>query len=271
MFWIVGDSLDVVQENAPFLLDVGGHFITDNTYCTERQHTDSYLLLYTLDGTGSLQYEGKTYPLNAGKLFLIDCRKHQIYRTEGECWEFLWVHFRAGADRQYVDTLLTRAGPVFDCMGDEIEKMFWGILHLLQNGVQHWVHEGFCMLANLLALLYRKSASDMVCPVLSPDTARVLDVIKTQFSQALTLDTLAMAVNRSKYYLCHKFKKEMGIGIYAYLTMFRLTRAKLLLRTTDLPVQVIAEQVGFESASNFIHAFSQSELVTPARYRKQWK
>ena len=63
----------------------------------------------------------------------------------------------------------------------------------------------------------------------------------------------------------------MGISIYAYLTLFRMTRAQMLLRTTNLPVQDIAEQVGFDSVSNFIHTFAQSAGCTPARYRKQWQ
>lgn len=271
MYWVVGDSIDTMQEKAPFLLEVGGHFITDNAYCTDRQNSDNYLLLYTLSGTGSLQYEGKKYSLNAGKLFLIDCSRHQIYRTQGDRWEFLWVHFRALSDGQYVNTLIERAGPVFDCTADGMEARFWEILHLLQRGAPHWVHEGFGMLSKLLVLLYRKAAPWDGYAGLSPETAQVLELVETQFAKGLSLDVFAAAVSRSKYYLCHKFKQETGISIYAYLTMFRIMRAKMLLRTTNLPVQAIAEQTGFDSTSNFIRAFSQAESVTPARYRKQWQ
>lgn len=271
MYWVVGRPTMGAQENAPLTLEVGGHFIADGNYCTDRQNSDNYLLLYTMDGMGSLQYDGKTYILDAGKLFLIDCNRHQIYRTQGERWEFLWVHFRALGDGWYVNTLIQRAGPVFDCTADGMEERFWGMLRLLEHGAPNLVHDGFYRLAEILTLLYQQTEYVAHQPNVSPETARILTVIEQQFAQPLRLDNLASLVNRSKYYLCHNFKREMGISIYAYLTLFRMTRAQMLLRTTNLPVQDIANQVGFDSVSNFIHTFAQSVGCTPARYRKQWQ
>lgn len=271
MYRIVGRPSVDVQGNAPFVLEVGGHFITDHTYCTDRQNLNNYLLLYTIDGLGSLQYEGACYDLDAGTLFFINCNHHQVYQTKGNSWEFIWVHFRAVPDGTYVDTLINRAGPVFHCAGNEVQNLMWEMLQLLEASLPHMVHDGFAKLSRLLAELYRQAEQSVQKPAVSDETMRIVKMIEQQFSSPLGLDTLAAAVNRSKYYLCHTFKHEMGISIYAYLTLFRVMRGKLLLRTTNLPVQDIAEQVGFGSAGNFIRAFSQYELVTPSRYRRQWQ
>ena len=40
-----------------------GHFICKTDFYIKRSHLDNYLLLYTVAGTGTLNYEGKSYPM----------------------------------------------------------------------------------------------------------------------------------------------------------------------------------------------------------------
>ena len=55
-----------------------------------------------------------------------------------------------------------------------------------------------------------------------------------------------------------------------YLTRLRLTRAKELLRATDLPVSEVAYRVGMENTSYFISVFRAREGATPQQYRRRW-
>ena len=55
-----------------------------------------------------------------------------------------------------------------------------------------------------------------------------------------------------------------------YLIRLRLTRAKELLRATDLPVSEIAYRVGMENTSYFISVFRAREGATPQQYRRRW-
>ena len=51
---------------------------------TRRTNLESYLLAYTLKGQGELVYEDRSYLLNPGDCFFIDCRKPHYYRTLDE-------------------------------------------------------------------------------------------------------------------------------------------------------------------------------------------
>ena len=66
-----------------------------------------------------------------------------------------------------------------------------------------------------------------------------------------------------------KGKKHLR-AVREYLTRLRLTRAKELLRATDLPVSEVAYRVGMENTSYFISVFRSREGATPQQYRRRW-
>ncbi len=61
-----------------------GQFKASRPYYTERAHLPSYLIKFTLNGTGELRYRYHTYSLQRGDLFFIDCRDYQYYQATSE-------------------------------------------------------------------------------------------------------------------------------------------------------------------------------------------
>lgn len=74
------------------------------------------------------------------------------------------------------------------------------------------------------------------------------------------------ALSRSGFH--ERFQKAVGMAPMEYLTAWRLTLAKDLLRARELSVSAIARQVGYSSASAFSVAFARSVGASPARYRR---
>ena len=60
----------------------------------------------------------------------------------------------------------------------------------------------------------------------------------------------------SKYHFSRLFKKVCGYSPYEFLILTRLNRAKYLLKTTSLPIKVIAQNVGYQSVTTFTNAFT---------------
>ena len=262
----------VRESNIPLAFVSGGMFCEDESYQVERQNYNTYLLLYTMEGEGVLQYEGKEYRLLPGTAFLIDCMRSQMYRTAGTQWTFCWLHFRTDTLREYVDGLYQRYGATVTMTdGAVIESRINAAVELFRGYDPTAPHRAFAIIAELLGMLYTSAQASDRHNGVSEDTMRVMKLIEERYSDRLTLDAIARAVGHSKYYLAHQFKQDTGIAIYAYLTLFRISKAKVLLQNTNLSVAGIAEQVGFASVSNFIRTFSEYEAVTPYQYRKQWQ
>ena len=71
------------------------------------------------------------------------------------------------------------------------------------------------------------------------------------------------------HYLTRIFKERFGITPKQYLTDLKLKKACGLLCSTELPVAVVAESLGFEDALAFSRLFRREYGVSPSNYRKQ--
>ncbi|MDR1569266.1 MAG: helix-turn-helix domain-containing protein [Oscillospiraceae bacterium] len=87
-----------------------------------------------------------------------------------------------------------------------------------------------------------------------------------QFSLQQVADRFHMPLST----LSAHFKNRMGETPLAYINRMRMERAKILLRTTDLPVITIAQQVGYIDPSNFTRKFRTEVGETPGEYRKRY-
>ena len=98
---------------------------------------------------------------------------------------------------------------------------------------------------------------------------RVLKIVEQEYMKDISLEQIADRVELSPSYLSFYFKKETGRNFIKYLTVFRLEKAKQLLRTTDIKVITISEMVGYLSSSYFCLLFKNYTGKTPARFREE--
>lgn len=97
---------------------------------------------------------------------------------------------------------------------------------------------------------------------------RITEYINENFCDNITLDTIAQTTGLSRYYVSHLFKELMNTTFVNYINELRLTRAAMLLTTTDTPIIEIAGMSGFNNISNFNRAFKMYYEMTPSKYRK---
>jgi len=67
-----------------------------------------------------------------------------------------------------------------------------------------------------------------------------------------------------------RFAKATGTKPIEYVQTIRLEEAKQILETTDRPVEVVANDVGYEDLSYFGRLFKRNVGLTPAQYRKRF-
>ena len=98
---------------------------------------------------------------------------------------------------------------------------------------------------------------------------KVKQYIWKNYSQEISLKTLAEAVGMSPYYLSHLFRKEMGTSFLDYLTSVRISVAKNLLKQTGMSVMDICLEVGYQDPSHFAKVFGKRVGVQPTEFRKK--
>lgn len=101
--------------------------------------------------------------------------------------------------------------------------------------------------------------------------ALVEQYIRDHYAEDLRLTTVAEAVYVSPFYISHLFQRELGTTFLRYLTGVRMRHARQLLAQTNLPVEAIADRVGYCSPKRFRVLFKRTFNVTPTEYRRQYR
>ena len=75
-------------------------------------------------------------------------------------------------------------------------------------------------------------------------------------------------VHLSSEYFTRLFKRETGQNIKDYIIQAKVDAAKDLLARSDIPVSLIALEMGYDNFSHFTQIFKKICGVTPSEYRK---
>lgn len=102
-----------------------------------------------------------------------------------------------------------------------------------------------------------------VPPAPADGFAEVLDWALTHLDEPLAVDRLAAEANMSARTFARHFVATTGTTPHRWLLEQRLQRAELLLETTDLTVDAVADRAGFGSADTLRHHFSRQRGTTP--------
>ena len=274
--WDILSPSSAAKQHLLYLQETG-LFYSGPGYYTTREGLDSYLVKLTLSGSGILTYSGASYSLHPGDFFWIDCKQPQDYRTakDADHWHVIWIHFNGPNARDYYQlfTQGNEQNPVGRVSaGSNIPQLMDLLTRFYPEESGDLSTDIRCanLLTQLLTGLLDSISPTPQSPKLPPSIMAVRNHIYQNYNQAITLDDLSQKFNISKFYLQRTFSKYMGHSPYGYQQKIRIAKAKELLRTTDLPVNMIADSVGFESSSAFIAVFKNQENITPLKYRNVW-
>jgi transcriptional regulator GlxA family with amidase domain len=147
-------------------------------------------------------------------------------------------------------------------------------LHLVR--MHHGVEVAETVARDIVVAPHRSGSQAQYIPVpVPPDPSD--DVIekamvwaRARLDQPVSLDEWAGAVALSRRTFTRQFRARTGSSGQAWLLRQRLDRARLLLETTDLPVERVAVSSGFGSSDALRHHFNTLLGTTPQRHRQEF-
>lgn len=82
-----------------------------------------------------------------------------------------------------------------------------------------------------------------------------------------SVSSLARHYGYNETYFSHMVHKKVGMRLRELIVAARLRKARDLLAEGELPLQMVAEAVGYASYSHFNRIFRETYAITPAAYR----
>lgn len=246
-----------------------GYYYTNYDYHIQRENYHSYMIAYIIDGRLSVKSQQRTMVASSGQVIFLNCYIPHEYHTIGNT-EFIWLHLDGVnvADIQH-QVMQQQGGFVFDTpCAKEIEKRIYEIISACRNEqLPNETHLSL-QLYGILTTVLDSSSKQAETTQTSSAVDEALQFIKDHYGEPISLPDVAQHVSMSQYHFSRLFKKECGYSPHEFLILTRLNCAKHLLKTTEQPIKVIAQTVGYQNVTTFTNAFSSRVGLSPSQFRK---
>lgn len=131
--------------------------------------------------------------------------------------------------------------------------------------------DAIASLLRLLMLDLVRASSTSLRPPTEPSNLarRALDVIERRALKPLGLADVAREVARTPAHVANVVREETGRTVGEWIRVQRMAEARRRLRESDEPIEVVAQQVGYQDVTHFIRQFRKEHGQTPARWRRE--
>lgn len=255
----------------------------NDTWNMSRLHFhDHYEFLLPLTSPGNIFVNDQVYPLERGTLYLIgENTLHRTMATGSHARYILHISRKTLGELSTPQTdfiqltrdTFRRAHLNSEQMTEVIE-LFQAVERNKNDGSFGGdVHQTIALLKLLMKISPLLNASTAGESIRNKDFLRVvpiLDYIRDNLSEPLTLDQIAGKFFISKHYLCRIFKSATGFSVMEYIIYSRILRARQLLQE-GISVQQAGELSGFSDNSHFIRTFGHLTGTSPGKYAKEYQ
>lgn len=261
---------EFAKKSLIYLQEVGtSKTLKENT--NSRNKLDSYLFFIVIDGNGILHYLNKDIKLNKGSCVFIDCNKPYFHTSSN--WTIKWVHFNGFNVKDIYNKYLKRNGlNVFNSKQINIYEKLIDDIKLISDSSDFMkdmnIYEKLTSLLSLLLseTIYEKDDNKKHIY----DVTTIKDYIDNNYLKNISLDDLSNKYYINKFYLTRLFKNTYGTTINNYILEKRITKAKELLRFSNLNIEDISKECGINDNNYFSRLFKQIEGISPKEYKKMW-
>ena len=252
-------------------------------------HTHNYVeLIYMAQGSTTHIIDGERIILNEGDLLFLNQHAEQEILPAGESdlavnfmilpsffdETFRMIYAEENPLKDFIVSCLTRQNSAsnylyFNAGGivpvqNLMENLIWNLLADEPN------KRSIDRLTMSLLFLSLVNHSDRIhVAQKSFEQSLTLQVLRyiDQFYPRATLQEMASQSRMDIYTLSRIIKRQTGDPFKALLEKKRLSQACFLLTNTDLPIEEIALNVGYENLSFFYRLFRRTYAMTPRQYR----
>jgi len=246
---------------------------------TLSHHHREFEILYVLDGEASYHINTKEYRIQKGDIVMINpylIHRATIYADknfEHRCLCFdlkllydqeMNTNFESGT--YSVSPVINHAEPYSAELGEYVVNAYDNCCYK---------NEGWelSVIGNMSLFFSKLKKFNLITQNTLERTKKnfcyqVINYIDTNYQQNITSVHAATALFMNNSYFCRKFKKNFGFCFQKYIEVYRVEKAKILLKTTDSPISEIAVTIGFNNFSYFCKVFKENQQCTPSQYRK---
>ncbi len=235
-------------------------------------------IVYVISGIAIIYINGKKITLNCGDIIIINRNAvHHIEDALSSELTYMQIEIQEYFDSvaksdltiySFISQQLLR--PYIHLTGkNEFKSIFLAIQKEITEKKPYYELYVNSLIRLVISFMYRNGMLDYADDEILSDIkefSSITSYIETNYTQVITLDTLAQLSGISKFELCRKFKSATGRTITDYVNYVRLCHAKELLKENKR-ITDIAYECGFSSVQYFNRTFKKYNGCSPGNYK----
>ncbi len=249
-------------------------------------HSINLIFIFFIRGKGNINIEGASYEFNEGDVIMLNPSEFFLCNIDNNI-----LHERI--------TLITNVNAVNAFPGDSIDlfsafynrekregnilsaevvkkhgidKLFYELLEIERGSFQTKETLAMCKMMEILCKIgeTREDSTNVGVErsLVGPFIESVLHYVEKNFTEDITIGTIAEYFGVHRSYLSHEFNRQMGISLWNYIIMRRLYKFNSLM-TANGSAEEVAYKVGFNNYSNFFRLYKKHMQMTPMEYKRQ--
>lgn len=239
----------------------------DPQYEIMRKSAECYTIEYIISGEGVVQENDTIHKVSAGDFFILHpCSFHHYFSSPKNPWKKIWLYMTNGG--YYMNTLLK----LYNIENITLFPQVKSPLNLFDIfDIYKYEPSDFNQLLELkiheLVINLANHSTDNMTSQNDMELAKLY--ISNNITSQLTVNTVSEYIGMNHAHFSRKFKNYFHVSPVQYILQEKMTLAKHLLGSTDIPIPEIAEHLSFFDTAHFSNTFKRHCGYPPSEYRSQ--
>lgn len=232
------------------------------------EHTE---LLFFLSGSCNFLADGKSFPVKAGDLVIINNSEMHSFSANGRVAYYCLLiapAFFSDVEGESVcfENLVKDSAVVKECFRDINAAYTSGEVASDMMQKSH----AYRLMAHLMKHHRAEEKSERERGSRDRSLSLIEKIngyVSKNLTKRITTGELARVCFFTEEYFCRFFKRTTGMSPLNYVNELRISKAEVLLAETDEPIGKIATRVGFDDVNYFSRVFKRIKKCSPSEYR----
>lgn len=270
--------LNLIKKNPKFgnmyLMSIGYYPYARNHFRKRKKGIDGCILIYCVNGKGSILINDKVHNLSPNSYFFIkNGQPHEYWASKESPWSIYWITFGGERSNYFIDNMsgkVSRISAFFESrVGDRIQ-FFNELLTSLESGFTKEIIEYTNLnLTSLLASFFYEEIFYAAKGIKSLDPVdQSIIFMQKNINKPLKLKDIAENVKLSESYFSKIFKNKTSSAPMNYFISLKMQEAIRLLSNHSLNNNEIAFLLGYDDPFYFSRTFKKHIGSSPTLFLK---
>lgn len=251
----------------PIIVECFGITFEDKRYEITRENQPRFVIEYVLNGKGKVEINDKSFDVNKGDVYILEANtKQHYYSNKNEPFRKYWINFRSNIFSNLLEMLNLKG--IYHFKEVNIEDLFIKLFSLekISNFSNDISYQAINILFEMLTRI-KASITNNEHAYIPQYLKEAKSIIDNNLENEISINDICSKLYISKPTLIINFKKYYGDTPHQYKTKKKSQLACIMLSSSNLDINTIANNLGFQDSFTFSHWFKKIHSVSPTKFR----